>query len=87
MSAVRDETGKADAVAALLRETLSKVEGWLVRDNAIPQGPNAWRAAMIMVVDHLFVIAKQRGGDVEMDGLMLAAITSMESLVGRELGI
>ena len=87
MSAVHDETGKADAVAAMLQETLDKAEGWLVRDNPAFRGPHSWRAAMVAIIDHLFVIAKQRGGDVEMDGLMLAAITSMESLRVKGRGI
>lgn len=84
MSAHYDPSGRADAVSGLVKETLKKVESWLIKDNVVPTGFTSTRAAEILIVHHMLVIAQERGGDGEMSGLLLMADISMKHLCEPE---
>lgn len=78
MIAALNPTGKADAVAARLRDVRSHVAAWLVRDGVVPRGTPSEQMAEFAMLDHLFGLAREREGMKGVALLTEAAANSAE---------
>lgn len=71
MSATLDDNSRAEFGESLIKETVDKLAGWLVKDSSVVPGTTATMSAEFLTLYYLFVMAARRGG-VEAMAVMLS---------------